>query len=40
MKKNYLKPEAEFISLAAAERILAPLDPDVGSGEQLPEGWE
>ena len=39
MKKNYLKPEAEYISLAATDRILAPLDPDIGSVE-MPDDWE
>lgn len=38
MKKEYVKPEIECVSLCSEEDV-ALLDPEFGSGE-LPEGWE
>lgn len=41
MKKNYLKPDVEYIELEAEERIMSNLfDPSWGVGEDDEEGRE
>ena len=41
MKKKYLKPEAEYISLEVENIItLDDFDDEQGNGSALPDGWE
>ena len=39
MKKTYLKPDAEYVSLLPEEILTFGVDGEMGTSE-LPEGWE
>ena len=40
MKKKYVKPEAEYISLEAKDVITDIIDKNGGASGYLPEDWE
>ena len=40
MKKVYLKPDADFISLESEELITNIIDGEVSSGDEIPDDWE